>query len=135
MRDDPEFAELVRDFVATLPARRAVLKDLVAKLRARSEKSGEVVAAVEGLRFVVHKLGGVAASYGFPKLSDVSGRIDDWMESAAPASEAELARLERFAELLDRALTRAIASGADPGDELAADPVIAPIWAELISCA
>jgi hypothetical protein len=72
----------------------------------------------------------VAGSYGFPTLSDVSGRIDDWLQARAGLDEADGARLARFCDLLIRALELASASGKDP-DAIASDPGMV----ELISCA
>lgn len=114
-----ELRALTRDFLATLPGRRDSLRFLRLRLKQRPVAPD----TLEGIRLECHKLAGVAGSYGFQGLSDVSGRIDDWLGGKR---EKDPGLLERFSGLLEAALAEVIRTGKDP-ENLGSDPAMAEL--------
>lgn len=64
--DDPEMAELVRAFVARMPARIEEMR------AAAADPNGD-----ELLRRLAHQLKGSAGGYGFPTITDAAGKVED----------------------------------------------------------
>jgi HPt (histidine-containing phosphotransfer) domain-containing protein len=64
--DDPDMTELVRGFVARMPARIEEMR------AAAADPNGE-----ELLRRLAHQLKGSAGGYGFPTITDAAGKVED----------------------------------------------------------
>ena len=72
--DDPDMLEIVRDFAAALPERRATLMSL---LDANN---------LEALQTVAHQLKGAGGGYGFQAITDAAARLEQAAKEGAEPS-------------------------------------------------
>jgi histidine phosphotransfer protein HptB len=79
--DDSDFAELLGEFAATIPAKRSTVRELLHK------------SAVDELRVWAHQLKGASGGYGFPALSTAAAEL----EQSCKTTETE-----RIAHAVDR---------------------------------
>lgn len=116
---DPAFKVLRDEYLASLPERADALDALLSHAELTDEDRKQ-------LRFVVHKIAGLAGSYGLVKLGKVCGVLDDaWGFSGRDGSpgEAEICAAHSF---VAAALREASRTGED-AEGLAQDPVVAKI--------
>ena len=115
---DPELKVLLEEFMAAFQERRAMLLPVIAL----SEQGMDSASTRRTLQFVAHKIAGVAATFGFPALSDLGGEIDFFMHGALqPDGNVSPSTLASIARLLDEAMADAEATRKDPAAFLA-DP-------------
>ena len=69
--DNPELAALLDAYAAALPAKLREIRDLWARI-----ESGADAEAARTFYLRVHSLAGTAATYGYPKLSDVARQLE-----------------------------------------------------------
>ena len=79
-------AQLTRQFIATLPEKRASLEASWNQVRA-SQWSPETLAQ---LRILAHKLAGSAGSYGFEELGALALNLDVALDSEVSSKEQRL---------------------------------------------
>lgn len=95
--EDPELNKLRQEFLGSLPERlskiRAVLTPGVAPSAARNE-----------LKLQAHKLAGLGGTYGFPKLSEVSGVIEDQIEDQPSISLSQIKGITEWIAEIERTL-------------------------------
>jgi len=96
LEDDPDLAELLREF-------RGRLEDRAVDLEKAHERGD-----VERLRFVAHQLRGAGGSYGFPQITEAAEALERTM---APGELRALASLCRRASVTT-ARTNAASCGA-----------------------
>jgi CheY-like chemotaxis protein/HPt (histidine-containing phosphotransfer) domain-containing protein len=94
--DDPDMAEIVDRFVASLPSRVAAL---------RVEHAGGA-ARRDDVKRLAHQLKGGAGGYGFPAITEAAAALERAVVDGAP-DDAVGAALEALAALCDRARARA----------------------------
>ncbi len=87
---DPDFADLVHDFVNAIPAKCKMIEQHIAM--------GEL----NHLQRIVHQLRGACGGYGFPILTEAASVIDESFK-AGSTIEGVKPRLEEFLALLKRA--------------------------------
>lgn len=85
VRDDPEMADIVEDFVQGLSQR-------VAELKAANEKMNW-----EQLASLAHQLKGAGGSYGYPILSELAATMEaQFQQQDARDFESQVQRLEQI---------------------------------------
>lgn len=114
LHDDPEFAALKAEFLASLAERRQGLADCGDFWLTPAFDPRPFIA-------VAHKLAGSAGSYGFDSLSRISGWIDRVARAAVedPLFAGRIHALSRWPEwraLLDEIMLETISTGRDPVD-------------------
>lgn len=77
LASDPDFAELVQEFVADMPSRVAIIR--------KSMAERDLVK----LRRAIHQLRGACGGYGFHTLSPMAGEIEDRMHAGTPLESLE----------------------------------------------
>ncbi len=110
--DDPELAKIRQEFIESLHGRYNELKQLRQRLIAGNGTPEDGVA----VHILTHKLAGIAATYGFPTLSEIAGAIDDLISSGkwqGPLDPEQGFRV-KYLGLLERALGAAIETGKNP---------------------
>ena len=86
--DDIDFAELLHEFVATIPEKRSAVRDL--------ERKG----ALDELRVLAHQLKGASGGYGFPGLSEAAAELE---QSCKTRESDHIARAaDRIVDYLNR---------------------------------
>jgi HPt (histidine-containing phosphotransfer) domain-containing protein len=88
--DDPELAEIIEIFVDEFPARIETMQSSFDR------------AAWDDLKRVAHQLKGAAGSYGFPAITDASGRLEKILRQSGPQAAVRDA-LEDLIRLCNRA--------------------------------
>lgn len=104
---DPELRALRDEFIGSLPRRLAGLK-------LPSPTGGLELEA----RAEVHRLAGVAGSYGFPTLSRIAGAVDDALELPGVAQgclKGGGTLIQVLARALRRGVSQAYSTRTDPG--------------------
>jgi CheY-like chemotaxis protein len=96
--DDPDLAELVLAFVASLP-------DRIRDLRGAIDRED-----VPTVRRVAHQLKGAGGGYGFPAITDAAGAVESAIDRGAPTR-----RVRGAIEDLVILCRRAAATGIDAG--------------------
>jgi HPt (histidine-containing phosphotransfer) domain-containing protein len=87
---DPDFSDLVVEFVNEIPTKLAAIQRSVAECDTVT------------LRRTFHQLRGACGGYGFPMLSEAAGVIEDRISSNDSISQLEL-RIGEFIEMLKNA--------------------------------
>jgi CheY-like chemotaxis protein len=122
---DPELQALRDEFIESFPERRVALETLISKLAPGAAAPGgpPIRETLLEARFVVHKLAGIAESYGFPKLSRIFGAVDDLIlrETGGQGEGIPVDRWVRMLGLLRDLLAEAIQHREDP-QRLLSDP-------------
>jgi signal transduction histidine kinase/DNA-binding NarL/FixJ family response regulator len=90
LADDAEIADLIRDFVADLPARSERIAD--------AARAGDW----ETLKRLAHQLTGSGGSYGFPRITDAARAIETSVDDGAQQG-ALFERIDSLRELCSRA--------------------------------
>ena len=111
MRSEPWFDDLRASYAASLPAKIACLRDLVADAAARPADPGPLSDLAHGL----HRLAGSAGSYGFPEISSALG---PWARLVMSASATRAPVRARDLDELRRCLGFVAARAQDPGAPL-----------------
>lgn len=86
---DPDFSDLVLEFVSELPIKVTAIQKSVAENDATS------------LKRTFHQLRGACGGYGFPMLSEAAGMIEDRVNSNESIAQLE-SRISDFIEMLGR---------------------------------
>lgn len=94
LEDDAARAELLQGYLHRLAERRAVIHGAHAR------------GASTDLRRVAHQIRGSASSYGFPALGQAAARLEESIDSGAPAPAVQ-ARVEELLTVIDRVLAGA----------------------------
>ncbi|CAG1011052.1 hypothetical protein PHYC_03991 [Phycisphaerales bacterium] len=95
LEGDPDMAELVGMFVGDLPQR------IDAVARALDERRAD------DLKRITHQLRGSSASYGFPSIGSVAGRIEDSLHELGSSNGADLSSLKATVDELINLCKRA----------------------------
>lgn len=117
---DPELKALRDEFIASLPDRMASLRLFPG--------IGEVAPET---RQVIHRLAGVAGSYGFPALSRLAGALDDVLDLPAAGRDRFKAGgtlIWVLAQALRRGVDAAYVTRADPVSIIEEDAVAEAIF-------
>jgi len=115
-RSDPVFQELRNEFIKSFPQRLEKLQALILKL---SSTSDDFIATLFECQVLSHSLAGAAETYGFPVLTDLSGKVDDFL--SLETKNESVKKVLSFLQLLAEALSKTIQSGVDPV-EIKQDP-------------
>jgi HPt (histidine-containing phosphotransfer) domain-containing protein len=98
LEGDPDMAELVSLFVGELPQRIAALRQAWDQRR------------TDDLRRLAHQLRGSCASYGFPIIGTVAGKLEDSIRelgaSPSPNLDSLVSTVNELIDLCDRAARR-----------------------------
>jgi PAS domain S-box-containing protein len=97
--EDPEFREIVEEFVSSLRPRLADMR--------RSLAAGDFTELTE----LAHRLKGAGGTVGFAVLSESAQHLEDYARAGAPAASTTAAvidELEQLCRRIDRSLTEAI---------------------------
>lgn len=86
---DPDFSDLVREFVGEIPSKLAMIQQSLAV--------GDMVL----LRRTFHQLRGACGGYGFPMLSETAGLIEDRIKKVESISNQD-PQINEFFEMLGR---------------------------------
>ncbi len=87
---DPDYADLLPLFVEELPSLRTTLLEFAK------------VCDFENVKREAHKLRGSAGGYGYSKLSELAGQLEDTCKSAARDSNAILQDLDQLIGYIER---------------------------------
>lgn len=86
---DPDYLDLVQDFVAEMPSRQAAIRSYLSE--------GNLVQ----IQRAIHQLRGACGGYGFPSLTDSAAIIEESIKAGQPISSIEK-RLCAFLDDLSR---------------------------------
>jgi HPt (histidine-containing phosphotransfer) domain-containing protein len=89
-QDEPDFQELLEEFVTAANERRGLLQTLY--------RQGEVA----GIKVQAHQLKGAGGGYGFEGLSELSARLEDACKEAVPNLDEIGPLLDAVVEYLGR---------------------------------
>lgn len=93
---DPELIKIRKEFIESFRDRIEALRSTLKSLAlAASQGQGAPGEEVVRLRYIAHKLGGTAASYGFPHLGDIAMKLDDRIDEFVESGDRAV-NLERF---------------------------------------
>ncbi len=89
LASDPDFSDLVVEFVAGMPSR-------IREIKSYREKMDKLQ-----LQRAIHQLRGACGGYGFSQLTEIATSIEESMKSGARMESIE-PRLDEFLEMLSR---------------------------------
>lgn len=89
LASDPDFSDLVVEFVAGMPSR-------ISEINSYRAKQDKLL-----LQRAIHQLRGACGGYGFSQLTEIATSIEESMKSGAGLELIE-ARLDEFLEMLSR---------------------------------
>jgi len=89
-RNDPDYADLLPQFVEELPSMRTTLLEFAK------------VCDFENVKREAHKLRGSAGGYGYPGLSELAGQLEDTCKTSARDSNAILEDLDELIGYIER---------------------------------
>lgn len=90
LRDEPDFAEILPFFVDEVPGKCTVLREL------------GTANDFESLRREAHKLRGSAGGYGFQRVSDLAGRLEDSCKNTVRDHATILRNLDELLDHLEK---------------------------------
>ncbi|MBI4925972.1 MAG: Hpt domain-containing protein [Bdellovibrio sp.] len=101
LKDDPEFQKLRDDFLDSLKARKEKLILLINKVRTSPEEyKTEYKKVLEEIKFIAHRLAGVAGFYGLSELGYAADQLDAYLDNA----DLDKVRVLSLAEQLSTSL-------------------------------
>ena len=115
-KEDLEIKALREEFVQSFSDRRNLLLAYIKELSQSTESHPHWKELCEKIQFIAHKLAGIAESYGFSVISQITTGIDDYLDRKTCRQTDLLLMIA----LLEEALKKSM-SGVDPV-ELKQDP-------------
>ncbi|OFZ83260.1 MAG: hypothetical protein A2583_03235 [Bdellovibrionales bacterium RIFOXYD1_FULL_53_11] len=107
---DPELKEMQRQFILSLHERRNLLATALAAIKP-AVPDANVDEALKTIQFVAHKLAGAAGSYGFGKLTEIGGRIDDLLDEEE--ARKDLKNIIALSSELDALMDKVLKTGRE----------------------
>lgn len=89
-RSDPDYADLLPFFVDDLPALRTALLEFAK------------ICDYENVKRQAHRLRGTAGGYGYDRLSELAGELEDTCKTSLRDGAAILNNLERLVDYIGR---------------------------------
>ena len=107
-------ARMRREFLDTVDDRLGTLDELVSEVR---ENRPESPGRMSEFRRIAHSLKGMGSSFGFPAVTLISHRLEDYLARAHTIN----VRIQRDIDAYCQCLKDIISTGEDPGSEEAAE--------------
>ncbi len=102
---DPEMKVLRDEFVTSFVERRRVLKGILEKLKNRGGEASQELPKelMAEYKMMVHRLAGVARTYGFDQLGEIAENLDDRLDTGIGSVADWINEGEKLARALNSA--------------------------------